>query len=174
MRDMSQKINLLEVERAIVFMTKAFQASRNNEKPVILHSVRVGLSLLDRGYGLDVVVAGLFHDLLEDSGVSNEAIIEEFGDRVLTLVKANSFNPDIPSREERDRELIERCAAAGNEALVIKAADILDNMPYYKLAKDKELYQLLIGKVDYFLEASKKVIGDEGIWGEVDNELAKL
>ncbi len=110
-------------------MFPVFQMERrgNNPKPVVLHSIRVALYLYDQGYGRDIVVAAVLHDLLEDSDTTPQQIEREFGPEVARLVAANSFDRDIADEEERDREMLARCGENGRAAILIKAADILDN-----------------------------------------------
>ena len=52
-----------------MFLASSFQQSGTNSKPVVLHSVRVGIHLYDLGCGVLVVVAGILHDVLEDTAV---------------------------------------------------------------------------------------------------------
>ena len=95
----------------------------------------MGLKLYERflteGYRKEVVLAGFLHDTLEWSRANERVLHEAFGEEVVRLVQANTKNDTIEDGKERIRELIERCAREGQEALIIKTADILDSFQWY-------------------------------------------
>jgi len=68
-----------EIERAIIFMIQKIQERCYNEKPLILHSIKVGLRLLEQNKEKEVVIAGFLHDLIEDTDCKIKEIKEEFG-----------------------------------------------------------------------------------------------
>lgn len=74
-----------EIEKAIVFLAHAINTSGNNPKPVILHSILVGLSLAKLNYPTCIIQAGFLHDMIEDSSVSIKSIKEQFGNKVASL-----------------------------------------------------------------------------------------
>ena len=55
------------VEKAIKYLVDAIKQSGHNPKPVILHSIRVGLFLFNQNYNQDIVIAAILHDILEDT-----------------------------------------------------------------------------------------------------------
>lgn len=113
-------------------------SDENSRKPILAHDIRVGMYLLEKGYGKEVVLAGLLHDVIEWGNMSAQEVAQEFGDEVAELVVANSKNPDAVSGKERVEELARRCVAHGCDALAIKAADTLDSFKYYAQAKNEE------------------------------------
>jgi (p)ppGpp synthase/HD superfamily hydrolase len=163
-----------EIERAIKFLVFAIQESGKNPKPVVLHSMRIGLHLYGLGYGKDIVIAAILHDALEDTDTTAGEIKSKFGDKVTKLVEANSFDESIESKTERYRENFERCCKAGKGALIIKAADIMDNSDYYHLAPSKELAKYLLGKMKYFIEKSGDVLKGEIIYRELKNKYEEI
>lgn len=162
-----------KLQEAISFLVKNVEESGDNEKPVILHSVRVGMYLDRNGYPTDTVVAGILHDLLEDTRVEEKNIEEAFGKKVVNLVKANSFNKEIEDYEERYKDTFKRCLEAGKDALAIKAVDILDNSNYYHLAKG-EMKDKLMQKMNYFLDVSGEKIKKEKAWKELEAKFKPL
>ena len=99
--------------------------------PFILHPLEVAALLWARGYGEEVVVAGILHDLLEDTGALAEDVRERFGDRVTELVLAVTEDPTIARFAERKAALRAQVARGGPEVIAIYAAD--------KVAKAREL-----------------------------------
>lgn len=59
----------------------------HNPKPVIFHSVQVGVHLYNHDYESDIVIAGILHDVVEDSETTVAEIEERFGSRVAQLVQ---------------------------------------------------------------------------------------
>lgn len=159
-----------EIEEAIKFLVHAIEESGKNPKPVILHSIRVGLYLYHQGYDKEIIIAGILHDLLEDSDTTLEEIKQKFGDKVAKLVEANSFNLTVKDKKERYLGSFTRSLNAGKDALVIKAADFLDNSHYYHLGQDKELYQWLLEKLKHFIDHSEKLLKNETVWKELKNQ----
>mgnify|MGYP000256505111 CR=1 FL=1 len=156
------------VERAVRYLVRSFESSGDNPKPVILHSVRVGMDLYDRGYETHVVIAGVLHDLLEDTGVTPEELRSEFGATVADIVAAASFDESIEDYSERHYDIYRRCFEVGRDAVVVKAADILDNSDYYGLADSAELQRNQLDKMSYFIDESEPYIGDEEIHRELE------
>ncbi len=122
----------LEFERAVRFLTERMPVSdETSRKPVLFHNIRVGVSLYERGYAPDIVIAGILHDAIEFAGVSEEELVSEFGDEIARIVHANTKDDTITDKNEKTRELIGRAVAAGEDALVVKTADILDSFHWY-------------------------------------------
>lgn len=106
-------------------------SEEGSRKPILFHDIRVGLYLYEQGYSKEIVLAGLLHDMLEWSGANEEMLRQEFGDRITKLVRANTKDDSIVDKIEKTHELVQRCIAAGQEALIIKAADTLDSYKWY-------------------------------------------
>lgn len=160
-----------EIEKAIQYLVHSFEASGENPKPVILHSIRVGMSLYDRDYEKCIVISGLLHDLLEDTDVTAGEIRSKFGNRVADIVEATSFDESIDDYLERHYDIYRRCFELGKEAVVVKAVDILDNSDYYGSGDSEELQRNLLDKMEYFIEESEPYIGNEDIHHELDTKL---
>jgi (p)ppGpp synthase/HD superfamily hydrolase len=153
------------VERAIIYLVQSYISTGRNPKPVILHSIRMAIYLYNENYDQDIVVGALLHDLIEDTDITMEDIEKEFGSEVAKLVVANTFIRSISNKYERDKEMINRCKEAGKGAIIIKAADILDNGQYfYHLSKNEEDYARVLQKMKYFLELSSEELGNEPVW----------
>ena len=160
-----------EIERAVRYLVHSFETSGDNPKPVILHSTRVGMDLYDRGHETPVVVAGFLHDLVEDTDVTPDEIRSEFGTEVANIVDAVSFDPSIDEYLERHYDLYDSCFALGRPAVLVKAADVLDNSDYYGLADSEELARKLLAKMEYFIAESEPYIGGEPLHRELTDTL---
>ena len=155
-----------ELEKAIKFLVFRMHETGHNPKPVILHSIQMATHLDDLGYGKEIVVAALLHDLIEDSDTKIGEIEKEFSGKVANLVRALTFDRTLP-QGERFYEYLKRMIEEGLDALVISAADFLDNSKYYHLGEDEELKKWLYEKRQTFVEKSEPILKNEPIWKEL-------
>lgn len=61
-------------------------AKRLTGHPYVVHPLAVGYRLAQMGIHLNVVAAGLLHDVVEDTGITLDDLRESFGDDVASLV----------------------------------------------------------------------------------------
>lgn len=101
--------------------------------PFVAHVYGVALILARHGFGEDVIIAGLLHDVLEDQP-GHRADVERFGPEVVTLVewvteqrKYDADGKKLPWAE-RKHAYNERMRSAPPEARAISAADKIHNM----------------------------------------------
>src|SRR5690349_19777692 len=99
--------------------------------PFVLHPLEVASLLSGRGFDDDVIVAGVLHDLVENTEASVAEVGERFGDRVAAIVEAVSEDESIADYGERKAALRERACAGGAEARAVYTAD--------KISKAREL-----------------------------------
>ena len=117
---------------AVVQKYHAGQTREGGVKPYWPHCERVGLllrqALESGGEGSEqdqgnLVLAGLGHDLYEDTKVSREEVRENFGEEVDGLIEevTNRFGDDQAQRYAK------KLASDSEKALLIKFADLCDN-----------------------------------------------
>jgi (p)ppGpp synthase/HD superfamily hydrolase len=118
------------VEEAILFATRAHtgQKRKATDIPYIWHPLRVASVLVEVGSPEPVVIAGVLHDTLEDTGTAPEEIERVFGRAVLDIVKGASEPDKSASWEDRKRHTIEYLRTAPPEVKLVAAADKLDNI----------------------------------------------
>lgn len=155
------------MEKAIVFLVLAINKSGHNPKPVIIHSILVGLRLAKLGYSAHITQAGILHDVVEDSDTKIESVQRKFGKRVADIVAACTHNRLIRNRTARHRDAVQRAAKAGREALIVTAADFIENEPYYKLAGNKTERWYLREKILYFINLAEPHLKNEPIWDQL-------
>lgn len=127
----------VEFEDAIRFLSREMPDAKDLIKPTLLHCVRVGIYLYENGYDREVTLGGLLHDVIEDTRIEEDELRKLFGNEVTELVLANSKNLNL-TKEEQGEDLISRCAEFSENALIIKATDILDNIKYYCRIEHKD------------------------------------
>ncbi len=128
---MSKSLNV-EFEKAVRILSEHVPSSdENSRKPIMFHDIRVGVYLYEKGYSQDVVLAGVLHDAIEWSGADEQLLRAEFGDNVVRLIFANTKDDTIADKMEKTNELIQRCVQNGQDALIVKTADIIDSFKWY-------------------------------------------
>jgi len=162
-----------ELDKAIVFLVQALTARRPYPRAVITHSLRVGLYLEQQRWPLPVVLAGFLHDVVEDSTTPLTAIAEVFGTEVAHLVAANTVNQQL-DRLEQTVESMQRCKRLGQAALLVKAADLLDNMEHYLAEAKPELREWLSQTLETFLDLSAAELASERVWQSLQDTYHEL
>ena len=98
------------------------------------------------------VGAAVLHDIIEDTNVSEEQLREDFGQEVLDLVKAVSYDESISDPIEQYKDMYDRVLAYGKDAVVLKCIDIAVNSLYIDLVPDPNKRRQLVEKGTYFLD----------------------
>lgn len=129
-------------------------------KPTLFHSIRVGTYLYENDYSKEIVLAGLLHDIIEDTDITPQLLDDEFGTEVVKLISANSKDSSISDSDERIEELIKRCVEAGEDSLIVKAADVLDNYKYFSRIKDEKGIDYCRRNADKILQHKPKNFTD--------------
>ncbi|MGE5257104.1 MAG: HD domain-containing protein, partial [Hyphomicrobiales bacterium] len=119
------------------------QVRKGTEIPYIVHPLAVAGLLIRSQCPEHLVIAGLLHDLLEDTPVTVEEIESHFGQRVSELVKAMSEPDKKAPWEKRKAHTIEYLGdRASDEVLLVALADKLDNIRAIRegLESDGEMF----------------------------------
>lgn len=140
----------------------------DSRKPILFHGTRVGAYLYENGYAEDIVIAGVLHDAIEWSDISEQVLREEFGDYIAKLVLASTKDDSIVDKEEKTTELIKRCVDNGQDALIVKTADIIDSFKWYTVQNNKEEIGYCMRNANAILEF-KSVNFDDKIFSELRN-----
>jgi (p)ppGpp synthase/HD superfamily hydrolase len=104
------------------------QTRKDGTTPYLGHPLAVARELRRNGLSEETQVAGLLHDVVEDSKMTVGDVVERFGVGVGELVAALTDDRTIEDYEERKREHRNRVEEAGPEATSIYAADKLVNV----------------------------------------------
>lgn len=121
-------------ERAAQFAAQAHagQTRKGSGLPYFTHCEAVANAVREAGGTEEMVAAAFLHDTLEDTPVTMETLVTEFGPTVAELVKelTDVFTPSaFPQFNRRARKQLEcaRLAHVSPAAKQIKLADIADN-----------------------------------------------
>ena len=106
---------------------------RRSGEPYIIHPLSVAAILVGLGMDTESVIAGLLHDVVEDTDCTTEELTKAFGKEVALLVDGVTKLGKIPfsSREEEQAENLRKMLMAMAEdirVIIIKFADRMHNL----------------------------------------------
>ncbi|MBR0308128.1 MAG: bifunctional (p)ppGpp synthetase/guanosine-3',5'-bis(diphosphate) 3'-pyrophosphohydrolase [Mogibacterium sp.] len=138
---------------------------RKSGEPYIIHPVAVAKILANFGMDNETVIAGLLHDVVEDTDYSREQLVEDFDEKIALLVDGVTKlgNISYDSSEAAQAENFRKMFLAMSKdirVLIVKLADRLHNMrtleymPTNKRASKAmetlEIYAPLAGRLGIF------------------------
>ena len=120
--------NLL-LEKAIQFATikHAGQLRKGTTTPYIVHPLETMILLRSMSADMNLLIAGLLHDTVEDTDTSVEEIAEVFGTDVAALVSGHSEDKS-KTWEERKTHAIEELSRANRRLKMLVMADKVSNL----------------------------------------------
>jgi len=134
----------LDFERALRLAAVAHrdQVRKGSGVPYIEHPLAVAMILDRAGFAEDVVIAGLLHDVVEDTEVTLDRIRSEFGDRVAETVAACSETKLDGGGEkrpwiDRKRDHLAAIADATEAARAVVLVDKYHNLLSIRLDLDE-------------------------------------
>ena len=124
---MSNKIATLE--DAIIYATRQHEGTTRKQSviPYILHPLEALLLLTEMDADLNLMMAGVLHDTVEDTDATCEEIRELFGEDVAELVSAHTEDKS-KTWKERKTHTIEELATADVRMKKLVLADKLANL----------------------------------------------
>lgn len=121
----------IQKARSIACSSHLMQTRKYTGQPYIIHCAAVASMIDFAQLPGDAVAAAWLHDVVEDSDVTNQDLVKEFGSDVARIVE---FCTQISTKNDGDRKAqklmdIEHYANGCSLAQSIKVADMLDNVP---------------------------------------------
>jgi GTP pyrophosphokinase len=147
-RSYSPKADFTVIRDAYDFAEKAHrEQKRFSGEPFIVHPLEVAKVLAELELDQETIVAGLLHDVVEDTGISLEDIKERFGGEVALLVDGVTklSRIEYKSKEEQQVENLRKmflAMAKDIRVILIKLADRLHNLrtlKYHHAPKQLEI-----------------------------------
>lgn len=124
--------------KAIKFATDKHEGmirkgSESNPIPYILHPMEAATIAATMSSDVNVIIAALLHDVVEDTDTSLEAIRTEFNDKVAILVADQSEDkreelPEEDTWEIRKKETLDNLKFTSKDSKIVTLSDKLANM----------------------------------------------
>ena len=117
------------IEEAAAFAAQAHHGTfrKGTQIPYITHPMEAALIVSGFTDDPEMIAAALLHDVVEDTGVTEEEIRERFGSRVACLV-ANETEDKTKCWRERKGATIQHLKSAPREIKILALGDKLSNM----------------------------------------------
>lgn len=150
------------------FISKSHSSQkRANGNPYITHLLRVAESVKESG-SLEYK-AGMMHDLIEDTDISYNDILQSFGKELADLVRVLTLLPNKKYDLQKE-EYLKNIIDYGNSAIKIKLADFLDNLNDIEEVSINRLIKMA-NKALYFMTMIKN--SDECHLDEISQKIFK-
>ncbi len=168
-----------KLDYAILFATKAHDGQRRKSDNVdmIFHPFTVGMILQRAGMSDDTVIAGILHDVVEDTKYTIEDIENIFGKNVRNIVDEVTENKSLEWKQ-RKIEAIEKVRTASFDGKMVECVDKINNLEtLYDLLEEKgeevwkSFHKPLSEQNWYYTEMYKAVV--DNLENAENNELVK-
>lgn len=141
-----KKPNLLLIQKAYNFALLQHDGQlRQSGEPYITHPLEVAFTLSELGVGPNTLVAGLLHDVVEDTNTSLEDIAINFNPDIASLVdgltKLNKLHFDsVETALAENHQKMLMAMANDVRVILVKLADRLHNMRTLKyISRDRQI-----------------------------------
>ena len=148
--------DLSQIEKAYHVAKEAHKdQKRKSGEPYIIHPLCVAIILAQLELDKETIIAGLLHDVIEDTGVTGEEITKEFGEEVFLLVdgvtKLTQLNYEHDKIDKQAENLRKMFLAMAKDirVILIKLADRLHNQrtmqyqtPEKQIEKSRETMEI--------------------------------
>ncbi len=147
------------------------QKRKRSEDPYVVHPFRVAERLLTHPLPAEAdrrvsILAAILHDVLEDTDMPRERIVEAFGEPVALVVDELTQDASLPKAERRSK-MIEGCGSYSLEGRLVKLSDRWDNLTEIDVFERDFI-------VRYCEEASRMVVNMRGTWPVAEQAIREI
>ena len=162
------------IEKAFHFGSKAYEnIKRKSGEPYLNHCLRTALNLAELKLSHEVIIAGILHDVLENSKLGEKELKDEFGEEITFLVKgvtkisSYKYKEKNLAQAENLRKLI-LSTIKDVRVAIIKLADRLDNMRTLEYLDPEKIKMIALETSDIYVPLALR-LGISDWAGELDD-----
>lgn len=161
------------IEKAYIFAEKAHvDQKRNSGEPYFIHVFETAKILAELGMDAKTIVAGLLHDVIEDTPVDEDELEKEFGSEIVMLVNGvTKLGKMKYTGAERHVESLRKFfMAMANDLriLIIKLADRLHNVRTLQYVKPEKQKRIALETIEIHARLADR-IGMHKLKGELED-----
>ncbi len=183
MYDVGEIISLIEgginkkeedlINKAFKFAEKAHEGQKRlSGEPYFVHAFEVSKTLARLGMDAQTISAGLLHDVLEDTEITEEEIQKEFGDDIVFLIKGVTKLGTLKYRgHERHVESLRKFfVAMANDlrVVIIKFADRLHNLKTLEHIREDKRNRIAVESIEVYAPLANR-LGMGKLKGEIED-----
>ncbi len=162
-----------QIEKAYNFAKKAHEGQkRMNGDPYFIHVFETAKNLAKFGMDTQTIIAGLLHDVLEDTETKEEEIKKEFGDDVLFLINGVTKLGTLRYRgHERHVESLRKFfIAMANDlrVVIIKFADRLHNLKTLQHVPEEKRHRIALESIEVYAPLANR-LGMGKLKGDIED-----
>ncbi|HEY4502272.1 MAG TPA: HD domain-containing protein [Candidatus Paceibacterota bacterium] len=161
------------ITRALTFAKEAHKDhKRNSGEPYFNHLFETARTLAELGMGPRSISAGFLHDSIEDVGIKQETIREQFGEDILKLVlgvtKLGTLKYRGLSRHTESLRKLFVAAAQDIRVVIIKLADRLHNMKTLQFVPKEKQKRIALETLEIYAPVAER-LGMGRLKGELED-----
>ena len=154
-----------KINQALVFATRAHEGqTRFSGEPYINHPFEVAKILAEMNVSVDMIVAGLIHDTLEDTSITEKDILDNFGPNILFLVegvtKLGKIKYQGATRHTESLRKLFVAMAEDIRVIIIKLADRLHNVRTLEHVREDKRKRIALETIEIYAPIANRL----GIW----------
>lgn len=161
------------IKKAYEFSKKAHEGQKRlSGEPYFVHALETSKTLAKMGMDTQTIVAGLLHDVLEDTKVKEEEILKEFGKDILFLITSVTKLGTLKYRgHQRHVESLRKFFVAMAQDLrvvMIKFADRLHNLSTLEALREDKRKRIAVESIEVYAPLANR-LGMGKLKGELED-----
>lgn len=163
------------IKKALEFIEEKHAGQyRKSGEPYVVHPIEVATILAELGMDKTTIIAGLLHDILEDTNTSYEEIKEKFGKEVADIVegvtKLSKINfKDLQTQKAENYRKLVLAFSKDLRVIFVKLADRLHNMKTLQYFSREKQIRIAKETLEIYVPIANRL----GLW-RIKTELEDL
>lgn len=156
--------NIKQIEKSYIIARQYHMNQyRKSGEPFIIHPLAVAIILAELKLDKETIIAGLLHDLVEDTSITNREIKSLFGNEVSFIVEGLTKLKKIPGFDEKEEIQAENyrklfiAMAQDIRVILIKLADRLHNIRTLEFQPHRKQVEIAQETLDIYAPIAQRL-----------------